>query len=188
MDNWEPSIEGGPVRARRAWFVALWWVLREIELAGLRSHTSTISLHPDGAVTLFLPISKTDQRGRGSSRTWNCICSAGQLRDGDVDPRRDNCCPACTVRAQVREVERRFGCRQQDEEARSLPLFLTSSGEVPDKAAVVAGWAALFDNVGMEARDQPVELDPTQAAWNYEGVEIAVGLINSVCVSVYCHL
>ena len=45
---------------RRAWLIAVFWVLREIELANIRLRDVDIA---HGQATLTFPISKTDQTG-----------------------------------------------------------------------------------------------------------------------------
>ena len=95
---------GSMLRPRRAWLVAMWWLLREIELAGLTIHlTSTRCWRHRGKrrATLYLPLTKMDQQGRGAARTWECICEGPPLADG--------------------------GCRQQRQSIRRMLLFKTSN-------------------------------------------------------------
>ena len=80
--------------------VAVWWLLRGVELAGLNLHQSSVRCWKHGGkrrATLYLPLTKTDQRGRGAARTWECPCGEGPLKDGGVSPGADDFCPACTV-------------------------------------------------------------------------------------------
>ena len=53
----------GPRRPRRAWLVAMWWLLREGELAGLTLHTTSVRVWYLGGrlrATLYLPITKIE--------------------------------------------------------------------------------------------------------------------------------
>ena len=100
----QPGVPGGPRRPRRAFVVAMWWLLREIELAALTLHVSSVkvwTMEGRRRATLFLPLTKKDQQGRGAARTWACICGAGRLADGGVDVREANLCPVCTLWDQV---------------------------------------------------------------------------------------
>ena len=153
-------LEGdrGPLRARRAWVVAVWWLLREVELAGLSAHQSSVRCWKHKGkrrVTLFLPLTKMDQRGRGAARTWECICGEGNLKDGDVSPSRDDSCPACVVHDQVDEVARLHQVAHTENRARDVPLFPTVGGKVPSKKEVVGAWGDLLT-------DAAVDWDPTE--------------------------
>eukprot|EP00969_Alexandrium_andersonii_P312279 13796925-Alexandrium_andersonii.AAC.1 len=71
--------------------VGCWWLLREIEA----SHVLLGDISVSGPqVTLKLTISKTDPRGRGTSRTHTCVCGClpGGTRCLDAA-----LCPACTL-------------------------------------------------------------------------------------------
>ena len=122
----QPGVPGGPRRPRRAFVVAMWWLLREIELAALTLHVSSVKvwmMEGRRRATLFLPLTKKDQQGRGAARTWSCICVSGPLADGGVDVRQARLCPVCTPWAHVEEVEQASGVSRQDDAARRVPLF-----------------------------------------------------------------
>ena len=138
--GYAPVTPGGPIAPRTSWLVATFWLLREIELAGLRLHSSHVRLSR-GRATLCLPISKTDVGGLGKSRTLKCICHVEALADGRVPGHV--VCPACLVAHQVRLVSEFAGVSQECERAREIPLFPTLTLCTPDKGAVVASWQRL---------------------------------------------
>ncbi len=72
---------------KRAWAVALAFGLREMELAGLTLHASSVKVWWERGVLMarpFLPLTKNDEGGKGSARTWSCVCSWPVIPDGDV--------------------------------------------------------------------------------------------------------
>ena len=77
------SVAGGFLQPHAAWLVACWWLLREVELAGLALHISHACCE-EGRTTLHLPTSKADTGGLGKSRTLRCICHITALGDGGV--------------------------------------------------------------------------------------------------------
>jgi hypothetical protein len=55
--------------------IGAWWLMREIELAGLLVHDITVSPGPQcGTATLLLAVSKTDVTAKGARRTLGCCC------------------------------------------------------------------------------------------------------------------
>ena len=163
---------GGPRRPRRAWVVAMFWLLREIELASLTLHPSSVRCWKQRGrrrATLFLPITKKDQMGKGAARTWSCLCGGDPVPDGDVDLELANMCPVCTVWEQAAEVEHVTGVSRDSPEAKQVPLFPTHDGRMPDKRNVVAAWAELF---GESALDwNPAEQDGQLGAPEFVGVD-----------------
>ena len=130
-EDMEPKSATGPLFPKRAWFVACWWVLREIELANVRMRD--VEVH-ERSVCLTLPVSKTDVKAVGFRRTMRCCCGVARLRDGDVPG--ELVCPACMA---SRQVEFRRAMKAQDE----APLFCDSSGMFVKKRAMVQTWKAL---------------------------------------------
>ena len=84
--------------AARSFLIAMFWLLREIELAGVKLHRSHVALEGDCA-TLHLPMSKTDTGGLGRSRSLRCICHVAALADGGVAGAE--ACAVCALRRQV---------------------------------------------------------------------------------------
>ena len=124
----------------RAYLVTLGWLLREIEVAGLRLQKTHVSV--DGArATLHLPMSKTDVGGVGRERTLRCICHIEKLADGQV-PGRD-VCPVCHLRNHIEWLQGWAGCIQDCERAKHIPLSPTEAGGTLSKAAAVASWRHL---------------------------------------------
>ena len=164
------GVKNGPRRPRRAWVVALWWFLREIELAALSIHGSSVKvwdMRGRKRVTLYLPMSKMDQRGRGAARTWSCLCGSGTKADCVV-PVEDNFCPVCTVSKQIDEMETISGISRTDDAARTVPLFATEAGGAPEKRATVEAW----DHLVGEAAARGVEPgDKAEDFGEYLGVD-----------------
>ena len=129
------------------------WLLREIELAGLTIHPSSTRCWTHQGkrrATLYLPLTKMDQRGRGAARTWECLCGGPDLPDGPTSPERDGCCPVCTVWAQVEEVEKTNRLGRTEERARKVPLFPTRTGGTATKKDVVRAWNELLTEASLE--------------------------------------
>ena len=134
------SVVGGFLQPHAAWLVACWWLLREVELAGLALHVSHVSCD-EGRTTLHLPMSKADTGGLGKSRTLRCICHITALGDGGVPG--GAVCASCTAQAQVALMERACGFTARDERAKLVPLFPCSLGRACSKDGAVASWQAL---------------------------------------------
>ena len=132
--------EGGPMQTKRSWVVATFWLLREIELAGLRLHQSHVVVGDDWA-ELNLPVSKTDCGGLGKKRSLQCICRILHLADGGVPGKA--VCPVCMLRRQVADISYVTGTSPCDVEALDVPLFPTCLGDAPSKEATVRAWRAL---------------------------------------------
>ena len=96
-DYLDDEHEEGPQWPRRAWLIATFWVLREIELANVRIRD--VELHTGGRATLRLPMSKMDQSAQGCDRSIHCCCELEVFPDGDV--RGSKVCAACAVRKQL---------------------------------------------------------------------------------------
>ena len=114
---------GQRVKKRLQWPVVayLWamtWMLREIELRGIR--WSHIQVKPEGKlVTLNIHKSKTDQAGQGLRRTLTCCGKAP-------------CDPVCAWAL----VQRLMKHKGEAEE----PVFITNEGKHPSKQDVVNSW------------------------------------------------
>ena len=134
------SVAGGFLQPHAAWFVACWWLLREVELAGLVLHVSHVCCE-EGRTTLHLPISKAGTGGLGKSRTLKCICHITALGDGGVPG--GAVCGSCSVHAQVALMERACGFSCRDERAKLVALFPCLSGRACSKEGAVASWQAL---------------------------------------------
>ena len=153
----------GPARPKRAWATAVGWGLREVELAGLSLHRSSVQVWEEKGrrkARLFLPLTKMDQGGKGSPRTWSCVCDWGPLPDGGVLLGEAGLCPACCVHEQVAEQREATGCSQEDPAAASIPLYPDSGGRVPTKEGTVAAWDELFQETVEEVlAASPEELE-----------------------------
>ena len=137
----EPLSRGGQMHPRRSWLVAVFWLLREIELVGIMVHATHIQSGPDW-VSICLPASKNDTRGVGMKRALHCLCNS-TLADGGI--RGESVCPVCAVKQQVEFVCRTFGVSRECDAALRTPLFPTKRGQAATKCAVVAAWKALFE-------------------------------------------
>ena len=172
--NWvfAPSVTGGPRRPRRSWTVAMFWLLREIELASLTIHpTSTRCWKQAGRrrATLFLPITKMDQQGKGAARSWSCMCGCPSVPDGDVDLTASGICPVCCIWDQIAEVETATGIKRDSPEACRIPLFPTVEGNIPQKRNVVAAWSEMFGEAAVDWN--PVEQDGQLGPPEWSGVD-----------------
>ena len=106
----------GPARAKRAWVTAQGWGLREVELAGLSLHKGSVEVWLEAGrrkSRLHLPFTEMDQGGKGSPRTWSCVCDWGPLPDGGVLLGEARLRPACCVYDQVHERLEALGQRLQ---------------------------------------------------------------------------
>ena len=137
-ERWEGDEEAlkGPARAKRCWLVAVFWVLREIEVANIRIRDIDLE---DKRVTISLPMSKTDQRALGFQRTLHCYCSISKFPDGDMRG-RDVCAP-CAVKHQLAE-------RYLEGAAAEDHLFCDQQGNPVEKKVMVASWQRLARSGG----------------------------------------
>ena len=104
-----------------AWACA--WMLREIELSKMKpSHIRRDPIKRQ--VSIFIPLSKTDQGGKGVRRTLGCCGS-------------HPCIPQCPWWLCERIVERIGGLDNRDS---SSPLFLSVDGKALTKHQMVDGW------------------------------------------------
>ena len=139
-----PLVRGGPCFPRRAWVISAFWLLREIEAAGVKVDEGHIKFDAANAV-LQLPASKTDTGGLGCRRVLHCTCSIRCMKDGSV--RGSDVCPVCCMRSQVEYVRGRFGP--------NAPLFANEKGEVPSKNAMVRTWRSLYcEATGCDASER----------------------------------
>ena len=92
------------------------WMLREVELSQLLSEH--IALNPDKKlVSLTLPVSKTDQKGKGTLRVLQCLC-------------KNSCVASCPYRVtrNLTEGMQRLGCDSPFEDQRGQEGY-----EIPDR-------------------------------------------------------
>ena len=92
-------------------------------------------------VVWHLPVSKTDQRALGTTRTWGCVCS------GDLTL-------ACPYHAAVCQLERLHSLASKlNVSVSSLPLFPTEHGREVTKAAAVNTITSLASRCGSKTVD-----------------------------------
>eukprot|EP00438_Fugacium_kawagutii_P036446 Skav213607 [mRNA] locus=scaffold1971:102312:108618:+ [translate_table: standard] len=102
-----------PALRHEVWVLAVAFLLRETELAGLRMSQDEVFLDlKKKCVTLYLPVSKSDPMGRGCRRTLSCTC--GKLRVFN--------CPFCAALALARSQVTRAEVDPASARARDLPL------------------------------------------------------------------
>ena len=101
------------------------WMLREVELAQLlKEH---IAMNPlTKLVSLTLPVSKTDQMGKGTLRVLQCLCKNG-------------CEPACPYKVTKNLVDGM-------ERLKLDSPFVTKDGKKATKAQIVKDWKSLYGN------------------------------------------
>ena len=100
----------------------MWWLLREVEVAGLQVRDVTVEAgHGCGVAVIDISSSKTDAQARGVSRRHGCACPSH----------------LCPVKAVRRLWLRTVGSQP------GAPLVVTTEGCTPTKAQVVLEIRAL---------------------------------------------
>ena len=118
----------GPLFPIALLVVGCWWLCRGIELAA--ATVGDVTLIPGRSeVSLALPVSKTDPKALGTSRTHGCLCC---VEDAPLAP----LCPFHFLTRYLALLNDYFSGQGQDQ-VHCLPLFPTASGEVLSKAQVV---------------------------------------------------
>ena len=84
----QPIVPSGPIFPVAAITIGVFCLLREIELSAIVM-SSVCFNDLNKTVTIDLPASKTDVKGRGAKRTWGCLCK-GEAPEP---------CPYCAARA-----------------------------------------------------------------------------------------
>ena len=76
---WEKVVTYGVCHRRPAWAYAFAciWMLRAVEVVRVKAKHLEVKFEPR-EVCLYIPSSKTDQRGKGTRRTLRCICDEEQ--------------------------------------------------------------------------------------------------------------
>ena len=133
------KVPGAPVGWHNLLTIAVYFILREIEVAAACvGHVTldTVNL----IVHLRLPASKTDQTGVGCSRSWQCLCRDRARR---VD------CPYHAAVDQTELLGNIFGCPVDPQ----LPLFPDRAGLTVSKAAVVKTIEATIEAMGLPLKN-----------------------------------
>ena len=133
-EHMSPPVPGGPCFATRLLVVAIWWLLREIEVSNLTIGCTSFTA---SSAALWLPSSKTDTQGEGTSRALSCTC---------VTPSRV-WCPFHTLHSQVAWASEE--ALRQGRIVSSFPLFPTAAGLAPTKKAVVEVIRASAASLGL---------------------------------------
>ena len=133
-DDDSSLVPDGPAHVRRFPVVASWWLLRELEastlpVAGVSPHSDSASVH--------LASSKTDQSGRGTTRTLSCTCEATPV----------SICPFRVVAAQAEWASTL--ARAKGFALHQFPLFPTAAGCQATKAAVSQTTLAIAGQLGL---------------------------------------
>ena len=130
----------GPIGPGRLCEFACFFVLREVEASLCLAHSVDLNW-ATREVTVQLPVSKTDPRAVGCSRTWGCVCHA--------EP-HDVPCAFHALAEQMALLKRRFG----DPVPSDLPLFPTSGGKAAEKRRVVEMIEACALRLGLPLLDE----------------------------------
>ena len=79
VEVWEKVVTHGVSHRRPAWAYAFAciWMLRAAEVVKVKAKHLEVKFEPK-EVCLYIPSSKTDQRGKGTTRTLRCICNEEQ--------------------------------------------------------------------------------------------------------------
>ena len=119
----------GPLFPVALLVVGCWWLCRSIELAA--ATVGDVTLAPERAeVSLALPVSKTDPKALGTSRTHGCLCCVEKAPLAPLCPFHFLTCRCLTF------LKDFFSWSGQDR-GQCPPLFPTASGGVLSKAQVV---------------------------------------------------
>ena len=150
-----PLVRGGPEFAKRSWLISVFWLLREIELANVKLHSSHVVIGGAWA-RLVLPASKNDPGAVGRARTFLYICALQAVSIEGVPGAL--VCPVCALKRQVSHMCGKHCITQDDARALSVPLFTTSVGGAVRKDAIVASWRALYSAAAAPAERQHANL------------------------------
>lgn len=146
------NVEGQghwPALRHEVWILATSFLLREVELAGLRMGQSETHIDmKQKRVTLYLPVSKSDPMGKGCKRTLACVCSKF----------RNFQCPFCAAVALVRNQVSNTGVEPTDPQAAEIPLvaMINSPWETIRKEHVIE---AIKADVCQVIKDRPEMAD-----------------------------
>ena len=120
------TIRYGPELAWHSLVVGVWWMLREVEIIELRLRS--VKLHEvERRVEIRLGVTKTDIRGSGCIRAFDCTCSTVLA---------STLCPNHVL---AYAVQRRLNCGASSED----PLFATPTGAQPMKKATIHAWRSV---------------------------------------------
>ena len=123
-----------------SYVVAVCWLLREIELANVKVDKECLRLlvlSGRETVTLNLPTSKTDTKGKGAARTLAHECDI----PGSRLPAGARTCPVCAVKRQLERLKANWGCPSlEDVQVLDLPLFPAPGGGTASKQTMIAAW------------------------------------------------
>ena len=154
-DESKPQCASGPMFPKRQLLCAILFLLREIEVADLRLHPSSISF-VGKTVLLHLPVSKMDPDGKGATRAHTCCCARHNdtstiqpLNGGEGRVIQDNkaVCVYCALKQQVADISEFYGVNPRDDVAADLPLFPSKLGKVVSKASTVKSWQGMLTSV-----------------------------------------
>lgn len=122
-----PIVPGGPWSPRECLLVGAFFMTREIELSGaFRRH---VRMDRDKRICYWLlPATKADVMGRGTERSWGCVCKS-----------KPGPCPFCSMDAHLNRMEEVFGSPDEHDE---LPLFPTDSGSMVTKESMIKSFEA----------------------------------------------
>ena len=118
-----PWSLGGACYPLRLLVVAIWWMLRVVEVANLTLDCVSFSAQD---ATLRLPASKTDTQGVGTLRSLGCTCIVGPK----------TLCPMHALIAQHAWASSE--AELLGSTVAAFPLFPNKQGSAPTKQAVVA--------------------------------------------------
>ena len=130
--------DGAPVGWRNLLVIGVFFIMREIELAGALAAHVTLDAEAR-RITLKLPVSKTDVRAVGCTRSWTCLCAGAA-------PRAD--CPFCAGTAQLVLLRQRFGSPLPP----LLPLFPTEDATAAKKVDIIRTLEANLLCIGVQVQ------------------------------------
>eukprot|EP00971_Amphidinium_carterae_P340361 6478664-Amphidinium_carterae.3 len=133
----QPLVQDGPIGFANLLIVAVFHMLREIEVSALK--VMDVKLRHDTQVeSLYLSVSKTDPCALGCWRSWGCICEG----------KRDWHCPYHAIVHQLELLAAMYAV-DVDAVPRHSPLFPTLAGCIASKEKVIESTRAWCHNCGM---------------------------------------
>jgi hypothetical protein len=166
------SPVGAPVLFRQAVEAAVFWILREIELAAADDEDCTLNL-TESTADLFLSASKTDPFAKGVHRSWGCVCNNDRTL-------------ACGYHAvlEAKEYNRQhFGPALPA----GFPLFPNADGQRADKEATIAGLETAVAATGRQISNKQGDRLFGGHSFRVEGVQtlaaLGIELLVIMCLS-----
>ena len=136
----DPVVDGGPVSPVQFATLGAFFLTREVEIT-CAAFVDVVLDRERSEITWRLPVSKSDQRALGTSRTWGCVCA------------NDNAlvCPFHAAVSHFAHLEKLADSLSVS--MASLPLFPGSDGGEINRAGAIATISELVKRTGASTHD-----------------------------------